>query len=425
MIFLFVAGLLGLYFVALSTNGLRARAAARGLDVPAWLLLSASLGADLALVRFAPLPVAGLTIVPLGAAVIVAHAVAYALDVRRGHAAARPLVLVLYLVQFPLMVAGPLVRHRDFALQQARLSTSLGAFTYGTRRIAIGLIKVGLIAAILARPADEIFSLPPAKVGMGAAWLAAISFSLEIYYRFSGYADLAIGLGRMLGFRYPENFRRPYTADSVREFWRRWNVTLMTWLRDYLRLPIAGRDHPTPRLYLNIVVGLCIVGLWHGAGQSVIVWGVYSSLWLALEAVGLGVAMARLPAIVRHVYLLLVVVVGWAIFRADTMVGGWAFLKTMAGLNGAGGATALAYFSTAFSTTLGVALFFAGPMVPAVSRWRVTLDAATASLLMMLAATGVFIWRPIAIAWDIVRPARRIRVHEEDRPRRHEGPKKS
>lgn len=410
MIFLFVAGLLGLYFVALSSDGLRSRTAARGLDAPVWLLLSASLAADLALVRFLPLPTVGPTVLPLGAAVIVGHAVAYALDVRRGQAlAARPLALALYFAQFPLLVAGPLVRYRDFALQEARLSTSLGAFTYGTRRIAIGLIKIGLIAGVLAGPADEIYSLAPAKIGADAAWLAALCFSLQIYYEFSGYADIAIGLGRMLGFRYPENLRRPYTADSVREFWRRWNVTLMTWLRDYLRLPIAGRDHPTPSLYLNIVVGMCIVGLWHGGGQSVIIWSVYSSLWLALEAIGLGAAMARLPAIVRHAYLLLVVVIGWAMFRAETMTGAWAFLRAMAGMNGAVGTTAQSYFTVTFSTTLGLALFFAGPMVPTVSRWRVGLDAATASLLMMLAATGLFIWRPIAIALDFVLPARRVR----------------
>ena len=276
MIVLIVAGLLGLYFVALSSEAVRARASARGLDLPLWLLLAASLVADAALVLLLPLPVVGRTMVPLGAAVLAAHIVAYSLDIRRGQASApRPLVLALYLLQFPLLVAGPLVRFRDFALQQARLSTSLGAFTYGTRRITIGLIKVWAIAGILSGPVNEIFLLPPAKVGAAAAWLAAVCVSLEIYFEFSGYADIAIGLGRMLGFRYPENFRRPYTADSVREFWRRWNVTLMTWLRDYLRLPIAGRDNPSPRLYLNIVAGFCIVGLWHGGGQSVLVWAVY------------------------------------------------------------------------------------------------------------------------------------------------------
>jgi alginate O-acetyltransferase complex protein AlgI len=410
VIVLIVAGVLGLYFVALSSEAVRARASARGLDLPLWLLLAASLVADAALVLLFPLPVVGRTMVPLGAAVLAAHIVAYSLDIRRGQASApRPLVLALYLLQFPLLVAGPLVRFRDFALQQARLSTSLGAFTYGTRRITIGLIKVWAIAGILSGPVDEIFLLPPAKVGAAAAWLAAVCVSLEIYFEFSGYADIAIGLGRMLGFRYPENFRRPYTADSVREFWRRWNVTLMTWLRDYLRLPIAGRDNPSPRLYLNIVAGFCIVGLWHGGGQSVLVWAVYSSLWLAFEAIGLGSAMARLPAVVRHTYLLLVVVIGWAMFRAGTIEGAWGFLKAMAGMNGAVTATALSYFTASFSTTLGLALFFAGPMVPAISRWRVSLDAATASLLMMLAATGLFVWRPVATALDFVLPARRVR----------------
>ncbi len=183
----------------------------------------------------------------------------------------------------------------------------------------------------------------------------------------------------------------------------------MTWLRDYLRLPIAGRDTPTPGLYLNIVVGLCIVGLWHGGGQSVVVWAVYSSLWLAFEALGLGAAMARLPAVVRHTYLLLVVVVGWAMFRAATILDALVFLKAMAGMNTTTGPNVSSYFTATFSTTFGLALFFAGPMVPTVSRWRVTLDAATASLLMMLAATGLFIWLPVAKALELVLPAKRTR----------------
>ena len=410
MTVLLVAGLLGLYFVVLSADSLRMRTAARGLDLPLWLLLAASLAAGFVLFRSVPLPMFGRTAIPLGAAVIAAHGAAYALDRARGQVPAAGLpVLALYLAQFPLLVAGPIVRFRDFALQQSRLSTSLGAFTYGTRRITIGLIKVWLIAGILSGPADEIFGFPASKVGAGTAWLAAVCFSLQIYYEFSGYADIAIGLGRMLGFRYPENFRRPYTADSVREFWRRWNVTLMTWLRDYLRLPIAGRDTPTPGLYFNIVVGLCIVGLWHGGGQSVVVWAAYSSLWLAFEALGLGAAMARLPAVVRHAYLLLVVVIGWAMFRAATIVDALVFLKAMAGMNTTTGPNVSSYFTATFSTAFGLALFFAGPMVPTVSRWRVTLDAATASLLMMLAATGLFIWLPVAKALEFVLPARRTR----------------
>ena len=175
----------------------------------------------------------------------------------------------------------------------------------------------------------------------------------------------------------------------------------MTWLRDYLRLPIAERDEPAPRLYANIVIGFCLVGLWHGGGRGVVVWSLYSGTWLALEAVGLGAEVRRLPAPVRHVYLLTVVMIGWVILRADNLSGALAFLQTMAGLNGLAGSTAQHYLTLPVGFALGVAIVGAGPMVPAISRWRVSLDAATVSVLMMIAATGFFLWRGVTF---LVRP---------------------
>jgi alginate O-acetyltransferase complex protein AlgI len=316
-------------------------------------------------------------------------------------------VALLYLVQFPLMLAGPIVRYRDFSSQHSGLTVSLGGFTYGMRRLTIGLVKVVLVAGTLALPTDAIFALPAPKLSADAAWLGAVCYSLQLYYQFSGCSDMAIGLGRMLGIRYPENFRRPYTADSVREFWRRWNITLMTWLRDYLRLPIAERDDPTPRLYANIVFGFCFVGLWHGGGRGVVIWSLYSGMWLALEAVGLGARVGQLPAFVRHVYLLAVVMIGWVILRADTPSGALAFLQTMAGLKGLHGRTAQHYFTLPMGIALGAAIVGAGPMVPAISRWRVSLDAAAVSALMMLAATGFFLWRGVSFLVSSLLPTRR------------------
>jgi alginate O-acetyltransferase complex protein AlgI len=319
----------------------------------------------------------------------------------------RPLVALLYLVQFPLMLAGPIVRYRDFSGQHSQLAVSLGGFSYGVRRLAIGSVKVLLVARALALPSDAIFALPAAKLSADAAWLGAVCYSLQLYYQFSGCSDISIGLGRMLGLRYPENFRRPYTADSVREFWRRWNITLMTWLRDYLRLPIAERDEPAPRLYANIVIGFCLVGLWHGGGRAVVIWSLYSGMWLALEAVGLGAEVRRLPASIRHVYLLTVVMIGWVILRADTPSGAFAFLQTMAGLKGLAGRTAQQYLTLPLGLALGAAIVGAGPMVPAISRWRVSLDAATVSVLMMIAATGFFLWRGVTFLVGAFLPTRR------------------
>jgi alginate O-acetyltransferase complex protein AlgI len=218
---------------------------------------------------------------------------------------------------------------------------------------------------------------------------------------------MAIGLGRMLGFRYPENFRRPYTADSLREFWRRWNITLITWLRDYLSLPIAGHDRPTPRLYVNIVAGFCLVGLWHRLGWNAPLCGLYFGTLLAIEAVGFGARLERWPRAARHVYVLLVVVIGWVILRADTASGAVGFLQTMAGSSGVWAVTADVYLTPQVWLALAVAVIGAGPMVPSISRWRVSVDAGTTSALMMMAATGVFIWRPGAIALRFLWPAAR------------------
>jgi hypothetical protein len=272
-LFIFLPIVFALYFPLRTAERQRTRVGAWAAGSSAGLLLAASLvlvaGVGVLTALGGGRVVPQRTIVPLGLAVIVCHAIAYSVDIRRGEAdRGRWLVAALYLVQFPLLAAGPIVRHRDFSAQLARRADGMGAFAYGARRIVTGLVKVVLIANTLAVPADRIFALPPAKLTADAAWLAAICFSMQIYFLFGGYADMAIGLGRMLGFRYPENFRRPYTADSVREFWRRWNITLIIWLRDYLYLPIAGQDRPTPRLYLNIVAGFCIVGLWHGAGVN-------------------------------------------------------------------------------------------------------------------------------------------------------------
>jgi alginate O-acetyltransferase complex protein AlgI len=265
---------------------------------------------------------------------------------------------------------------------------------------------VWVVARILAIPVDAIFALPAPTMAADAAWLAAACFGLRVYYLFSGYADIAIGAGRMLGFRYPENFRRPYTADSIREFWRRWNITLMTWLRDYLRLPIAGRDDPTPRLYVNIVVGFCLVGLWHGGGRGVLIWGLYSGMWLALEAVGLGRRVRRLWPPIRHLYVLVIVTFGWGMLRAGDLAGALAFLQAIAGFNGLTSPAAQQQLTVAVWATLVVAVVGAGPIIPAISRWRVTLDAATASVVMMLAATALFLWRGGALVINSVVPSR-------------------
>lgn len=399
-LFLYLPAFLALYFLILSVGSLWPRLMTWAWTGATWLLAVTSVLFVAAAFTRSDFAGPVRTVIPFGLAVIACHVIALGVDMYRGDAPTRsPLTAALYLVQFPVLPAGPIVRYRDFAMQLARRTVSLGAFTYGVRRFVLGLVKVAFIAATLARLADRIFAMPPAKLTADAAWLAAVSFSLQLYFQFSGYADMAIGLGRILGFRYPENFRRPYTADSVREFWRRWNITLITWLRDYLYLPIAGRDNPTPLLYVNIVGGFCLVGLWHGARSNFLIWALYSGLWLGLEAVGLGPRVARLPAVVRHGYVLVVVIIGWVILRADTLSSAMIFLGTMAGLTGAEALTAYRYLTRPVWLALGLGILGAGPLIPAVSRWRVSVDVAAASLVMMFTATALFVWLFLVFLW--------------------------
>ena len=330
-----------------------------------------------------------------GAAVLACHAIAYMMDVWHADAAPdRPDTAALYLLQFPVLPAGPLVRIRDFSANIGRLpqAVGLGAFTYGARRIVLGLIKILFVAGTLSRPITAILALPAPRMRADLAWLAAVCIPLELYFLLSGYADLSIGIGRMFGFRYPENFRRPYLAESIREFWRSWSITSIAWLRDYLSLPIAGRDLPTPMMFLNILVGFALLGLVHGGGWTVPGWALYSGAWLALEAIGLGRLIARLPWPLRHVYVLAVVGLGWIILRAESAAQLSLLLRAMTGAFGWSDSTFARHATWDVWFALVTAFVGAGPLVPWISRWRVTVDASTTALLMMLAAVVVYWW---------------------------------
>ena len=358
--------------------------------------LAVSIAASVAFLAVARSWIPGITFAFAGVTVIACQEIALVVDLFRGRAGiAHPVIAAAHLLQFPVLPTGPLIGYQDSIRQWGKLDRAigLGAFAYGMRRIAIGLIKLILIAGTLATPVDAIFALPAANVSTDAAWLAAVCLALQYYFRLSGCADIAVGLGRVLGLRYPENFRRPYLACSVREFWRRWHVTSIAWLRDYLAFPMVGRDAPTLRLAPNIVLGFVLLGLWYGGGWTVVGWAAYSSAFLALEAVGLEAALARRPRFIQRVYVLLVVAVGWTILRADSLASAAALLEAMAGLGGVARLTSVAYLTPQVSVALLVGLLGAGPLIPWLSRWRVSIDALTASLAMMLASVWLLLWR--------------------------------
>jgi alginate O-acetyltransferase complex protein AlgI len=289
-------------------------------------------------------------LLPIGISFFTFHAISYVIDVSRRDATAQksPVHAALYLLLFPQLIAGPIIRYRDIADQLARRVVTLDDFAYGVRRFIVGLSKKVLIANVVAVPADRIFAMPFDQLSAAHAWLGIVAYTLQIYFDFSGYSDMAIGLGRMFGFRFPENFRWPYIASSVQEFWRRWHISLSTWFRDYLYIPLGGNRVPPARRYRNLVVVFFLCGLWHGASWNFVIWGVWHGLFLVIERVGRGgqgvektVSGQRgegrgqtgAGRVAGHLYTLLVVMIGWVFFRADTLAGAVAFLKALAGLS--------------------------------------------------------------------------------------------
>ena len=305
------------------------------------LLLAAAISANLALLatfkygRFLITDVANpvLTVVglesivpwsghlPIGISFFTFHALSYLIDIYRGSAQAQRSLgtTALYITLFPQLVAGPIVRYKDIAAQFVRRTVTLEDFTIGVKRFVIGLGKKMLIANSVAITADQIFSLPTGQQTTAAAWLGVVCYTLQIYFDFSGYSDMAIGLARMFGFRFLENFNYPYISQSVQEFWRRWHISLSNWFRDYLYIPLGGNRVSERRTYANLVIVFFLCGLWHGASWTFVAWGLYHGAFLVLERLGLGRWLARWPRPLRHIYTLLAVMVGWVLFRAGTL----------------------------------------------------------------------------------------------------------
>ena len=312
-------------------------------------------------------------LLPIGISFFTFHAISYVVDVYRGDATAQksPVHAALYLLLFPQLIAGPIIRYRFIADQLARRVVSLDDLAEGVRRFVVGLGKKVLIANIVAGPADKIFAMPIAELDAGHAWLAVVCYTIQIYFDFSGYSDMAIGLGRMFGFRFPENFRWPYAAETVQEFWRRWHISLSAWFRDYLYVPLGGNRLSIARTYLNLVVVFFLCGLWHGASWTFVVWGLLHGAFLVLERLGLATAVKRLPRVLRHGYLLATVMLGWVFFRAETFAQAAAFLRALAGA-GIAAPTALTvswYWTAELTLALAAGIFGSAPVVPFLQQW--------------------------------------------------------
>ncbi|MBI1948800.1 MAG: MBOAT family protein [Deltaproteobacteria bacterium] len=268
---------------------------------------------------------------PLGISFYTFQAISYLIDTSRsGWPRGRLVDVTLYTVFFPGMVAGPIERYADIR-PQLQSRGAVHDFAAGIPLFVRGLAKKLLVANAVAVVADDFFVLPVDQMGCGAAWLAMVCYSLQIFFDFSGYSDMAVGLARMFGFRYPQNFNRPYNSRSVTEFWRRWHMTLSSWFRDYLYLPLGGNRRGAARTYLNLVIVFLLCGLWHGAAWTFVAWGAWHGAWLVIERAGLGRLLARLPAPLQNAYALVVVIVGWVLFRAHDLPQAGGVLRAMVG----------------------------------------------------------------------------------------------
>jgi len=271
---------------------------------------------------------------PIGVSFFTFHQISYVVDVYRGAAPTQRNILtfVMYVAMFPQLIAGPIVRYNEIADQLgARKTSKLDDLIDGFPRFCLGLAKKVVVADSVAPLVSAAFGTPGSELNTRTAWLGAIAYTAQIYFDFSGYSDMAIGLGRMMGLQLPENFARPYSAISITDFWRRWHMSLSRWFRDYVYIPLGGNRQGRRRTYLNLWAVFILVGFWHGANWTFVLWGIYHGALLVIErAAGIGGEPAGLAwRRARRALTLLLVAVGWVLFRSDSVSQALAILRHM------------------------------------------------------------------------------------------------
>lgn len=275
---------------------------------------------------------------PIGISFYTFQAMSYTIDVYRNDVRVQKNLIDfgMYITMFPQLIAGPIVRYADVQDQLAERSVTTADFSEGIMRFVVGLGKKVLLANQMGAVWSEIYALG-GDVSALMAWTGAIAYTFQIYFDFSGYSDMAIGLGRMFGFKFPENFRYPYQSVSITDFWRRWHITLSTWFKEYLYIPLGGNRCGLARQALNLLIVWSLTGFWHGAGWNFVMWGLYYFVILFIEKLFLLKALDKLPKLFRHVYALLLIVIGWVIFASDDVGVLLPYLGSMFGANGAVG----------------------------------------------------------------------------------------
>lgn len=294
---------------------------------------------------------------PIGISFYTFQALSYLIDVYRKtvNVQKNPLDFTLYITLFPQLIAGPIVRYSVIEKEIKTRQTTLDDIYAGSIRFVSGLAKKVLIANQLGAVADKIFALPQGELFFGISWIGIICYSLQIFFDFSGYSDMAIGLGRIFGFHFNKNFNDPYAATSIQDFWRRWHISLSSWFKDYLYIPLGGNRKGKIRTFVNQIIVFVLCGFWHGAQWTFIAWGLYYGLFLCFEKIpAINDFLKKLPKAISHIYSLLIIAVGWVLFRSDTMSQSWNYLGSMFGA--CGFMSNHYYFNEFMTTTSWIAL---------------------------------------------------------------------
>lgn len=275
---------------------------------------------------------------PIGISFYTFQTMSYTIDCYRGEARVQKNILDfgVFVTMFPQLIAGPIVKYRDVQDQLRQRKADIGAISYGCRRFVAGLAKKVLLANNLGLLWTEISGGNLESVTALGAWLGVLAYAFQIYFDFSGYSDMAIGLGAIMGFTFPENFNYPYMAKSITDFWRRWHISLSGWFREYVYIPLGGNRRGLPRQLLNILIVWMLTGIWHGAGWNFLLWGLWFALWLILEKLVLGRVFKALPSLVGRLYTWLVVLVSWVFFAIENGTGALGYLSVMFGQGTAG-----------------------------------------------------------------------------------------
>lgn len=273
---------------------------------------------------------------PIGISFYTFQAMSYTIDVYRDDVRVQRNLIDfgMYITMFPQLIAGPIVRYSDVQDQLAERNVTTADFSEGIMRFVVGLGKKVLLANQMGAVWTQIYALG-GDISALMAWTGAAAYTFQIYFDFSGYSDMAIGLGRMFGFKFPENFRYPYESVSITDFWRRWHITLSTWFKEYLYIPLGGNRRGLARQALNLLIVWTLTGFWHGAGWNFVMWGLYYFAILFIEKLFLLKALDKLPRLFRHAYALLLIVIGWVIFASDDVSVMLPYLGSMFGANGA------------------------------------------------------------------------------------------